>query len=131
MSVSTYNAKDWAISVAGKPVTGLGEDIVSVEKEEALAENSVGAQGDVVRSIINNPIYNISITVQSTSPSFQSLMALKDGSLVSISVASKALGFSATGSKACLLELPELSYGSTAEDVEFTFCVYDCVLTVG
>ena len=49
MNFSVYNAKDTSVVVDGVHITSLGEDMISIEKEEALAENVVGAQGDVVR----------------------------------------------------------------------------------
>lgn len=78
MNFSVYNAKDTSVVVDGVHITSLGEDMISIEKEEALAENVVGAQGDVVRSEINNSIYNITITVQATSPQREFLMSLKN-----------------------------------------------------
>lgn len=126
MILTRYNAKDCSIVVGGVYITGLGEDMVSIEKEEALAENVVGAQGDVVRSEINNDIYNVTITVQITSPQFQYLLGLKDAQeAFPLWVINKALNLRAGGTQALISELPEVSLGAEAEDVEFTFTVYD------
>jgi hypothetical protein len=126
MNVTRYNAKDCSIVVGGVYITGLGEDMVSIEKEEALAENSVGAQGDVVRSEINNSIYTITVTVQSTSPQFPYLLSLKDATeAFPIWVINKPLKLRAGGTMAFITEMPSLSLGSEAEDVEFSFSVYD------
>lgn len=126
MALTRYNAKDCSIVVGGVYITGLGEDMVSIEKEEALAENVVGAQGDVVRSEINNPLYNITVTVQVTSPQFNYLLSLKDAKeAFSLWVINKPLKLRAGGTQALITELPELSLGAEAEDVEFTFTVYD------
>ncbi len=123
---SRYNAKDCSVTVGGVYITGLGEDMVSIEKEEALAENVVGAQGDIIRSEINNSIYNITITVQITSPQFSYLMSLKDATTpFAVWVINKALKLSAGGSKAFISEMPEIALGAEAEDVEFVFTVYD------
>lgn len=124
--VEQYNAKDCVVMVDGEYITGLGEDMISIEKEEALAENSVGAQGDIVRSVINNGIYNVTLTVQSKSPKIGTLWALsKTTEFFPISISNKSLGMSFEGTKAQFMELPEYSMGATAEDLEFTICVYD------
>ena len=76
--VATYDAKDTSIIVDGVHITGLGENMWSFEKVEALAENVVGAQGDVVRSKINDPIYKATIGVQPTSPQYNYLRDLEN-----------------------------------------------------
>lgn len=126
MNLTRYNAKDCAIVVDGVYVTGLGEDMVSIEKEEALAENVVGAQGDVVRSEINNSIYNITITVQATSPQLPYLLSLKNRQeAFPLWVINKPLKIRAGGTLCHITEMPELSLGATAEDCEVTFTAYD------
>lgn len=130
-NVTSYNAKDCSVIVDNVYITGLGEDMISIEKEEALAENTVGAQGDIVRSEINNSIHNITITVQPTSPQFKHLLNLKTSAdFFPVWVVNKALGIRAGGSKAKILEMPEIALGATAEDVEITYCVYDGDITV-
>lgn len=132
--VKSYNAKDCDVMITSNGrtwyVTGLGEDMISIEKEEALAENAVGAQGDVVSSVINNGIYNVAVTVQATSPQFGDLFALKDVDFFGISIIHTGLGVKFTGTKARILELPELALGAQAEDTEFSICVYDGQYTI-
>lgn len=132
--VKSYNAKDCEVLITANGstwfVTGLGEDMISIEKEEALAENAVGAQGDVVSSVINNGIYNVTITVQATSPQFDNLFALKDVDFFGITINHTGLGIEFTGTKARILELPELALGAQAEDTEFAICVYDGQYTI-
>ena len=124
--VKRYNAKDCTVTVAGRNITGFGEDMISIEKEEALAENSVGAQGDVVRSEINNDIYTITMTVQPTSPHLAFLMNLKNRTKAfPVWVQNKSLGIKAGGSEAFITEMPEISLGAEDEDVEIAFTVYD------
>ena len=126
MIFSKYNAKDTSIVVDGVYITGLGEDMWAFEKEEALAENVVGAQGDIVRSEINNTIYNATITVQPTSPQVNFLFSLKDRTEpFPLWMINKALGRREGGTMAMLSEMPEDSLGAEAEDLEFTFTVYD------
>mgnify|MGYP006978911710 CR=1 FL=1 len=125
-NVSRYNAKDCTIVVDGVYITGLGEDMVTIEKEEALAENVVGAQGDIVRSEINNSIYNITITVQITSPQLPYLLALKNRtSSFPVWVINKSLGIRAGGELCNVTEMPEISLGAEAEDCEIQFTAYD------
>ena len=132
MAVTKYNAKDTSIVVGGVYITGLGEDMVSIEKEEGFAETSVGAQGDVVRSTINNPIWNIRITVQATRPQLKYLIALKDATkAVDGWVINKALGIKAGGTQGYISEMPEISLGAEAEDVEIAFTVCDGNIIVG
>lgn len=131
MLFGRYNAKDTVITVDGLVITGLGEDMWSFEKEEALAENVVGAQGDVVRSEINNSIYNATITVQATSPAVSHLMSLKDRTEpFPIWMINKALGRKEGGAMAMMTEFPADSLGASAEDLEFSFTVYDGSVTI-
>ena len=131
MAFTRYNAKDTSIVVDGVHITGLGEDMWSFEKEEALAENSVGAQGDVVRSEINNPIYNATIVVQSTSPQVNFLYSLKDRTEpFPLWMINKTLGRREGGAMAMVTEFPEDALGAQAEDLEFVFTVYDGSIVV-
>ena len=126
MAFSKYNAKDTTIIVDGVHITGLGEDMWSFEKAEDLAEDSVGAQGDVIRNEINNPIYNATVTVQRTSPQYSFLRSLKNRTEpFPIYMINKALGTKDGGSMALCTSVPASALGSSAEDVEFGFTVYD------
>lgn len=127
---SKYNAKDTTIMVDGVYITGLGEDIWSFEKAEDLAENSVGAQGDVVRNEINDPIYNATVTVQQTSPQANFLFGLKNRTEpFPIYMINKALRRKEGGAKALMSSVPEDTLGKTAEDLAFGFTVYDGDIT--
>lgn len=129
MLFTRYNAKDTSVVVDGVHITGLGEDMISIEKEEALAENVVGAQGDVVRSEINNSIYNVTVTVQATSPQREFLMSLKDRTeAFPVWVINKPMHIRAGGTMAMVTEVPAVALGATVEDMEFTFTVYDGVI---
>lgn len=129
MILSTYNAKDCTITVNGTYITGVGEDMISFEKEEAYFEPVVGAQGDIIRSEINNSIHNLTISIQPTSPQKKFLLGLLGSKqTVSVWVTNPSLGERFGGSMANIKEMPELARGSEAEDMEFTFCVFDGVV---
>jgi hypothetical protein len=123
-----YNAKDWTVMVKGTYITGLGEDMFSADKDEDMFSTSVGAQGDVVKSEINNPLGTITITVQQTSPQYKFLLDLANESdPFSVWCINKTLGRRVGGTLANLKKPPEESHGSEAEDVEFEFQIYDYV----
>lgn len=129
MAVTRYNAKDTTIMVNDVVITGLGEDMISIEKEEAYFEPIVGAQGDVIKSEINNNLYNVTITVQPTSPQLSFLLNLQGQSeTFPVWIINKALGIRAGGTNASVMEAPEISLGAEAEDLEFTFCILDGVV---
>ena len=121
-----YNAKESVVTVDGVYITGLSEDFWSFEKQEALAENAVGAQGDVVRSEINNDLWDATITVQATSPQASFLRSLKNRTEpFSIWNINKALGVKEGGSMALMTEAPSDEQGAAVGDLEFVFTVYD------
>ncbi len=129
MALTKYNAKDCTIMVDGVYITQVGEDMVTFEKDEAFYETSVGAQGDVVKSTINNPLHKITLTIQPTSPQ-KAFLLNKCGSdeEFSVWVVNKKLGERFGGTLCSIPEMPQISRGSTSEDLEFTFTVFDGVL---
>lgn len=128
-NVARYNAKDCSITVDGVFITGLGENMITFEKEEAYFNLTVGAQGDVVKSEINNPIHKLTLTVQSTSPQLPYLLKLMgQSSTFSVWVTNKELGMRMGGSKANITEMPSIELGAEAADVEINISVFDGVL---
>lgn len=129
MLVARYNARDCSIMVDGVYITGLGEEMVNFEKDEALFEAVVGACGDVIKNETNNDLHTLTLTVQPTSPQFGYLLDLKKrAESFPVWVINKQLGVRFGGTMANVIESPGLSLGATAEDVEITFCVFDGVL---
>lgn len=126
MAFAQYNAKDTSIIVDGTYITGLGEDMFTAEKDEDFFEPSVGAQGDVVASEINNPLGTVTIYLQPTSPQKQFLMGLaKRTEPFPLWMVNKKLGERCGGTQARLKTFPEVARGATAEDMEFVFQVFD------
>lgn len=128
-NITRYNAKDCSITIDGVFITGLGENMISFEKEEAFFNSTVGAQGDIIKSEINNSIYNLTLTVQPTSPQLPYLLKLMgQSSTFSIWVTNKTLGMRMGGSEANIAEMPSIELGAEASDIEITITVFDGVL---
>lgn len=126
MNHTTYDAKDVSIVIDGVYITGLGEDMYEAEKEEDMFEDSTGAQGDVVESVINDNRGNFTLYVQPTSPSKSFLLSLaKRREAFSLWAVNKKLGERVGGTKAKLLTYPGMKRGRTAEDMEFVFRIFD------
>lgn len=124
--VKTYDAKDTSVLVDGIYITGFGEDMISAEKEEDFNTPSVGAQGDVVSSRINNNLGTMSIFIQPTSPSKAYLLSLANrDEPFPIWAINKKLGERVGGTMALMKTFPEFARGAEAEDMEFVFQIYD------
>ena len=126
MNVATYDAKDTSIVIDGTYITGLGEDMISAEKDEDFFNVSVGAQGDVVKSQINNYLGTVTIYIQPTSPQKQFLLGLaKRTEPFPLWAVNKKLGERVGGTMANLKTFPEFVRGTESEDMEFVFQVFD------
>lgn len=123
---TSYNAKDCTVTVDGVFITGLGEDMVTFEKDEEMFQTAVGAQGDVVMSEINNPLATITLTVQATSPQKGYLLNLATAGVVfPIWVINRSIGERFGGTKARIKNYPSLEHGAEAADREFEIQVFD------
>ena len=127
---TTYNAKDCVITVNDTYITGLGEDMVSGEKDEDNVSPAVGAQGDVVVNEVNNDLGTITLTVQGTSPQVGYLLDLcNTKELFSIWVNNKSIGTKFGGTKAIMKKTPNLEHGAELSDIEFEISVLDYTVT--
>lgn len=128
-NITRFNAKETVILVGGVAITGTGESMVTGEKEEDFTETSVGAQGDIIVNEINNSLGSVTINIQHTSPQKSYLTGLAGNKgFVSVWVTNTTLGEKFGGTKAKLTNYPSISEGTTAEDLEYVFQVYDyCV----
>lgn len=125
-NITKYNAKDCVVTVGGVYITGLGEDMVSGEKDEDNVSASVGAQGDVVVNEINNDLGTITLTVQGTSPQLPYLKQLaKSKEMVDVWVNNKSIGEKFGGSKAMVKKPPTLEEGAELADREIEIQVFD------
>lgn len=124
--VTQYNAKDCVVTVNGVYITGLGEDMVSGEKDEEFFSTSVGAQGDILMNETNNSLGTITLTVQGTSPQKGMLLTLaRNGTLFPIWVVNKSIGERMGGTKARIKNYPELAQAAELDDREFEIGVMD------
>lgn len=128
MLFAKYNAKDTTVTIDNVNITGFGEDMLTIEKDEELFSTSVGAQGDVVKSEINNSLGTATLTIQVTSPQYTKLIQLaKQSDPFPFWYTNKSLGERSGGTMANIKNYPEISRGSEAEDVEFEFQIFDLV----
>lgn len=126
MNVANYDAKDTSVIVNNTYITGLGEDMITAEKDEDFFSASVGAQGDVVKSQINNTLGTVTINIQCTSPQKNFLMGLaKQNEPFPLWIVNKKLGERVGGTKANLKSFPSIERGAEATDMEFVFTVFD------
>lgn len=124
--VKNYDAKDTSVVIDGVYITGLGEDMVTGEKDEDLFSTSVGAQGDVVVSEINNSLGTVTVNVQPTSPQKNYLLGLsRRKQFFPLWVINKKLGERFGGTQARVQTAPSLERGAESADMEFTFKVFD------
>lgn len=124
--MTSYNALDCSITFNSVYLTGLGEEMVTGAKDEEFFSTAVGAQGDVVVNEINNNLGTVSVTIQSTSPSFSYLLAQgKAGTIAPLWVNNIKLGRRFGGTKARIKNYPELAMAQEAEDVTVEFGVFD------
>lgn len=126
---TSYDAKDTTVTVDGVFITGLGEDMITFEKDEEMFSSTVGAQGDVVMSEIHNPLATITLTVQATSPQKGFLINLATAGVVfPIWCINRVLGERFGGTKARIKNYPSLEYSAEAADREFEIQVFDATV---
>ena len=124
--VGRYNAKETTVIINNVYITGMGEDMITWTKKEPLFEATTGAQGDVVKSEINDSMYELTISVQPTSPQLGMLLNLKNSAETFPAwCINKALGLKMGGAQASIEEMPEITLGKTAGDLQIKICVFD------
>lgn len=129
MEITTYNAKDVSVTVDNVFITGFAEGtFVEAAKDEDNFDTSVGAQGDVAISEVNNSLGTITITLQQNSPSIPFLDRLaKSRRVVPAYVISNSGGVKEItgGSRARVVKPADKTYADTAEDREYELRVFD------
>ncbi|TPG84960.1 DUF3277 family protein [Brevibacillus laterosporus] len=121
MKTATYDPNDVAVIVEGTYLTGFSEDMVEIEKAENNYETKVGAQGDVVRTKVNNPLGTITVTLLPSSPQVAFLDSLANsGKLVPVSVIhSGTPKETTTVTEAYVVKPATRTYGNEAADREY------------
>ncbi|WP_289142916.1 phage structural protein [uncultured Brevibacillus sp.] len=121
MATATYDPNDLAVIVDSVFLTGFSEDMVEIEKAENNYETKVGAQGDVVRTKVNNPLATINLTLLPSSPHVSYLDKLANsGKLVPVSVIySGTPKETTTVTEAYVVKPANRSYGNEAADREY------------
>ncbi len=128
---TTFDAKSVTVTVGGVYLTGFSESMVEIEKDEDNYEVKVGAQGDTVRTKINNPLGTITVTLLQTSPQVAYLDKLANtGELVPVSVINVGPPKeTVTVSEAFIKKPAARSYGNEAEDREYEFQCMDMLFS--
>ncbi|PZD96397.1 DUF3277 domain-containing protein [Paenibacillus sambharensis] len=121
VTTTTYDAKGITVVVDGIYLTGFSESMVAVEKTENNYEVKVGAQGDTLRTKVNNPLGTITVTLLATSPQAAHLDKLAaTGRLVSVTVINAGPPKeTVTAAEAFVVKPANRSYGNEAEDREY------------
>lgn len=128
-NMTRYDAKDCTVTVNNVYITGLGETMVSGEKDEEFFTSAVGAQGDIVVSANSNEMGTVTVTIQSTSPQKSMLMNLaKNEETFPVWIVNKSLGERFGGSMARLKKYPSMERGKENSDMGFEFTVFDYVV---
>jgi hypothetical protein len=133
--VSAYDAANLTVKVNNDHITGFSEDMVEYEKDEENWTTKVGAQGDVVRSRVNNPLATLTITLLAASPSVPLLdKYVNTTEMVSVSVIYKGqTGLkepdeSITASKAFIKKAATRTYNNEVADRVYELQLLDATL---
>ncbi|WP_422659116.1 phage structural protein [Paenibacillus sp. EC2-1] len=131
MTATTYDSKAVSVIVGGVYLTGFSEDMVEVEKDEDNFEVKVGAQGDTVRTKVNNPLGTATVTLQQTSPQVPYLDGLANsGKLVPVTIINAGPPKETiTVTEAFIKKPAARTYGNEAEDREYEFVLMDMLFS--
>lgn len=125
--MATYDPKDVALQVGGVFITEFSEDMIEIEKDEENYSVKVGAQGDALRSKVNNPLATMTVTLLMSSPQVEYMTKLaRTGELVPVScIHNGTPKETTTATQAFVKKLPTRTYGGEAEDREFELQLMD------
>ncbi|WP_322925317.1 phage structural protein [Paenibacillus campi] len=125
--MATYDPKDVTLQVGGVFITEFSEDMIEIEKDEENYSVKVGAQGDPLRSKVNNPLATMTVTLLMSSPQVEYMTKLaRTGELVPVScIHNGTPKETTTATEAFVKKLPTRTYGSEAEDREFELQLMD------
>lgn len=126
--VRTYDAKRVVIVIGSHLVSGYAEDtFVSIEPSGEGTQSTAGADGEVGRSLDNNPIHRMALTLQQTSESndFLSNLLRRDrasggGGIVPLEVRDLRGTTLFSASQAWVVQFPTIEFGSAISDREWS-----------
>lgn len=125
-----YDAKDVTVLINNVYLTGLGETMITCEKDEELFSTSVGAQGDVCKSVTNNSLGTITVTLQQTSPQKNLMISLANSNTIfPIWVVNPNQGLKIGGTSASIKNFPSVEYAAECGELEFEIQVFDYTVT--
>lgn len=124
----TYNSSRVLVVVGGIPLTGLAEDtFVEITPAAARVTASVGADGEIARSINPNRMHTVTITLQATSASNDALSGLAfvdestdGGGVFPILIQDLSGRTMFAASQAWISSLPSITFGAEAGEREWT-----------
>lgn len=127
MAVRTYDSKQVILTIGAHAVTGYAEDdFISVEENSDGVTHTVGANGELARSISQDKTCKITITLQQTSPTNDVLSALADADrvagdgLFAIAMADLRGTSLLLDSNSWVIKKPETSFGKEIKEREWT-----------
>jgi archaellum component FlaG (FlaF/FlaG flagellin family) len=125
MSIQTYDPKDVNVTVDGNIITGFSEDgFIKVEKNEDNFTPYVGAQGEVSFSNSADKTGKITVTVQSSSPSFLVLNKLSaQNKTYPVSVSDLNTGMVVGGTDCRIMKPAAFEAGKEISEREFEIFV--------
>lgn len=134
MAMKEYDPRDVSVIVDEHVATGLGDGtFVQVEKSEENYETYVGAQGEITRARNVNPLGQITVTLQNTSPTnavFNKLAKSKD--TFEAFVIDRNNDTIKAGGSNCWFEKPaDREWGDETSEIEWTIIVGDYDITEG
>ena len=135
----TYDAKKVIITIGSHTVTGYAEGtFVSIEPEGDGTVAQAGADGEVARSLSNNPLHTVNITLQQTSPSndaFSEILrrdrASGGGGVVPLQIVDLRGTTLFAASQAWVVNWPSVENGSELNDREWPIMAVMTDINVG
>ena len=140
MTLKTYDPRQFDVIVAGRLMDGFGATSkVTIEPESAGFEDAVGVDGKVTRSRKHDRRATMTITLMQTSESNEILAALYEADrdapngegVFSVRVVDKAGTSVFTGSKAWIMQDPNVELADTATEREWQIRIADYKPTHG
>ncbi len=123
-----YDPRDVNVIVDSEFLTGFADGtFVSCEKEEDAYETYVGAQGEVVRSRNAHPIGTITVTLEHTSPSNNTLNRLANSrNVFPAYMVDRNTRQTTIGGSECWIQKPaDEERGDEVSEVEWVIVVAD------